>query len=143
MEDPSSVNQPFWKSPPQNQNKLLGEYNFSNKSKSYFQQRNQGYNIYNKGNYKNQGKYDSRESSLLQDSISILKGEVTICSRTGIKVILEKQLLNLPIAERLKHFLNAWQILTGDLEVLAIVKDYHVPFLCQPHQRQILTKIKV
>ena len=60
-----------------------------------------------------------------------------------LKVILEKQLLNLPIAERLKHFLNAWQILTGNLEVLAIVKDFHVPFLCQPHQRQILTKIKV
>ena len=60
-----------------------------------------------------------------------------------LKVILEKQLLNLPIAERLKHFLNAWQILTGNLEVLAIVKDYHVPFQCQPHQRQILTKIKV
>ena len=60
-----------------------------------------------------------------------------------LKVILEKQLLNVPIAERLKHFLNAWQILTGDLEVLAIVKDYHVPFLCQPHQKQILTKIKL
>ena len=90
LKDPSSVNRPFWKSPPQNQNKLFGEYNFSNKSKSCFQQRNQGYNIYNKGNYKNQGKYDSRDSNLLQDSISIPKGEVTIRSRTGIKSYFRK-----------------------------------------------------
>ena len=45
------------------------------------------------------------------------------------------------VAGNLKHFLKAWQILTGDQEILAIVKDCHFPFLCQPHQKEIPMKI--
>lgn len=47
----------------------------------------------------------------------------------------------MPVAGRLKQFLKAWQILTGDQEIVTIAKGYQMPFLCQPHQKWILTKI--
>ena len=43
---------------------------------------------------------------------------------------------HLPLAGRLKHFLEAWEILTKDPEILKIVKGFKIPFLTNPkHER--------
>ena len=43
---------------------------------------------------------------------------------------------NLPLAGRLKHFLEAWEILTKDPEILEIVKGSKIPFLKNPTQEE-------
>ena len=78
-----------------------------------------------------------------KDSISILKGEVTIRSRTGIKSYFSKTTSKRANSRKVETLPECLADSNRDLEVLAIVKDYHVPFLCQPHQKQILTKIKL
>ena len=44
---------------------------------------------------------------------------------------------NLPLAERLKHFLEAWEILTKDSEILGIVKGLKIPFLKHSTQERV------
>ena len=38
---------------------------------------------------------------------------------------------------RLKHFLEAWQILTMDSEIFEIVKGFKIPFLKHPTQERV------
>ena len=44
---------------------------------------------------------------------------------------------NLPLAGRLKHFLEAWEILTKDPEILEIVRGFKIPFLKNPTQKRV------
>ena len=48
-------------------------------------------------------------------------------------VFLPNQLPTAQIAVRLKHCYNAWEVLTGDQNILAIIKKYQIPFLSQPN----------
>ena len=44
---------------------------------------------------------------------------------------------NLPLAGRLKHFLEAWEILTKDPAILEIVKEFKIPSLKNPKQERV------
>ena len=44
---------------------------------------------------------------------------------------------NLPLAGRLKDFLEAWEILTNDPEILEIVRGFKIPFLKNPTQKRV------
>ena len=48
-----------------------------------------------------------------------------------------RKVANLPLAGRLKHFLEAWEILTKDSEILEIVKGSKIPFLKNPTQERV------
>ena len=41
---------------------------------------------------------------------------------------------NLPLDGRLKHFLEAWNTLTKNQEILEIAKEFKIPFLKNPTQ---------
>ena len=43
----------------------------------------------------------------------------------------------MPLAGRLKHFEEAWKILTKDSEILGLVEEYKVPFNKNPVQQKI------
>ena len=44
---------------------------------------------------------------------------------------------NLPLAGKLKNFLEAWDILIKDPEILEIVKGFNLPFLKTPTQERV------
>ena len=44
---------------------------------------------------------------------------------------------NLPLAGKLKHFFEAWEILTKDPEILEIVKGFKIPFLKNLKQERV------
>ena len=44
---------------------------------------------------------------------------------------------NLPLTGRLKHFLEAWEIITKDPEILEIVKGFKISFLKSPTQERV------
>ena len=48
-----------------------------------------------------------------------------------------RKITNLPLAGRLKHFLEACEILTKDSEILEIVKGFKIPFLKRPTQERV------
>ena len=43
---------------------------------------------------------------------------------------------NVPLAGRLKHFLQSWEILTKDPEILVIVKWFKIAFIRNPTQQK-------
>ena len=43
----------------------------------------------------------------------------------------------LPLAGKLKYFLEAWEILIKDPEILEIVKGFNIPFLKNPTQERV------
>ena len=44
---------------------------------------------------------------------------------------------NLPLAKRLKHFLEVWEILSKDSEILEILKEFKMPFLKSPTEVRV------
>ena len=48
-----------------------------------------------------------------------------------------RKVSNLPLAGRLTHFLEAWEILTKDLEISEIVKGFKILFLKNPTQERV------
>ena len=44
---------------------------------------------------------------------------------------------NLPLAGKLKYFLEAWEILIKDPEILEIVKGFNIPFPKNPTQERV------
>ena len=47
------------------------------------------------------------------------------------KRIMPNQLPTVQIARRVKRFYKAWEVLTGDPNILATLKGYQFLFLCQ------------
>ena len=45
-----------------------------------------------------------------------------------------KDIPNVPLAGRLRHFLASWKLLTRDPVILSVIEGYQIPFLCSPHQ---------
>ena len=43
----------------------------------------------------------------------------------------------MPLAGRLKHFLEAWEILTKDPKILEIVKGFKIPFVKNPTEERV------
>ena len=58
------------------------------------------------------------------------------CSSMSKKLVLCKKSSKLPTS-KLKHFLEAWEILTKDSEIFEIVKGFKIPFLKHPTQERV------
>lgn len=42
-----------------------------------------------------------------------------------------------PLVGQLKHFLNSWEMLTRDQDILSVEEEHKVPFFRKPHQKII------
>ena len=53
------------------------------------------------------------------------------------RLFLSKSIPDVPLAERLKHFVGAWIKTTQDPKILDIVKGYKIPLHSKPFQSKI------
>lgn len=57
------------------------------------------------------------------------------------ELFLEKEIRNLPLAGKLKHFLSSWKKLASDLEILEIVEGYEIPLTESRSQEGLPTQL--
>ena len=57
------------------------------------------------------------------------------------ELFLEKEIRNLPLAGKLKHFLSSWKKLASDLEILEIVEGYEIPLTESRSQEWLPTQL--
>ena len=50
---------------------------------------------------------------------------------------------HLPVAGSLKYFKKSWEILTKDLNILAIIEEYRIPLVEEPVQKKVPHTIKM
>jgi len=68
--------------------------------------------------------------------------ELTQVHETVRNLFAHLEIQEMPLAGRLRHFLQACEILTQDKQILSIVRGFEIPFLSVPFQEKVPVPIK-
>ena len=126
------TSKPFLKGPPQSKLHCGGQ-GISFKRKSDDSSSREGFNSYNKAQFKSSG---NQNSNLQRNSTTNTTRRVVISTSVGKKVFCSLKVPTVPLVGRLVHFLGSWEKLIKDQNILQIVKGYRIPFLCRPKQKR-------
>ena len=71
---------------------------------------------------------------IASDVALVLEEDLKLVHPIVKRLFYKKVLPNLPLTGRLKHFHKNWELITGDPNILALIKGFKIPFLSQPVQ---------